>query len=407
MRSLPAWLAAAAVAIVAAIVVALAWPRTLPVDVATVRRGRFEAVVEEDGRTRVRERYLVSAPVAGTVMRVDLEPGEEVSRGQILAVVVPAAPPLLDARSRREAEDRLGAAGDELRRAVEALAHSRTALAQEKIDLARAQKLAADGIVAHADLDKVELAVNLRSREVAAAEFEVRVSEHRLDLARTMLARLRDPSRDSGGGGEPWEIRSPVGGVVLRVLQKSESVVAAGAPLLEIADPGDLEVVVDLLTEDAARVAPGARVALERWGGETPLEGRVRQVEPSGFTKLSALGVEEQRVNVVLDIVSPRASWSNLGDGFRVDVRVLVAEADDALVAPTSALFRDGEGWAAWVVTDGRATRRAVQVARRGTRMAEIASGLAAGDEVIVYPGDAIAEGVQVAPRREEASPRG
>lgn len=407
MRSLPAWLAAAAVAIVAAIVVALAWPRTLPVDVATVRRGRFEAVVEEDGRTRVRERYLVSAPVAGTVMRVDLEPGEEVSRGQILAVVVPAAPPLLDARSRREAEDRLGAAGDELRRAVEALAHSRTALAQEKIDLARAQKLAADGIVAHADLDKVELAVNLRSREVAAAEFEVRVSEHRLDLARTMLARLRDPSRDSGGGGEPWEIRSPVGGVVLRVLQKSESVVAAGAPLLEIADPGDLEVVVDLLTEDAARVAPGARVALERWGGETPLEGRVRQVEPSGFTKLSALGVEEQRVNVVLDIVSPRASWSNLGDGFRVDVRVLVAEADDALVAPTSALFRDGAGWAAWVVTDGRATRRAVQVARRGTRMAEIASGLAAGDEVIVYPGDAIAEGVRVAPRREEASPRG
>lgn len=402
MRSLPALLAAVAVAVAAAIAAALLWPRTLPVDVALVRRGRFEATVEEDGRTRVRERYVVSAPVAGTVMRVDLDPGEEVSRGQVLAAIVPAAPPLLDARSRREAEDRVGAAEAELRRAVEALAHARTALAQEKVDLARASKLASDGIVAHADLDKAELAVDLRTREVAAGEFEVHVAEHRLDLARTLLARLRDPTRDSGGAGEPWEIRSPVRGVVLRVLQESESVVAAGAQLVEIADPGDLEVVVDLLTEDAARVAPGARVALERWGGEAPLEGRVRLVEPSGFTKLSALGVEEQRVNVVVDVVSPRESWSNLGDGFRVDVRVVVAEDDDALVAPASALFRDGSGWASWVVVDGRATRRTVEVTRRGTRVAEISSGLSPGDAVIVYPGDAVAEGVRVTTRREE-----
>jgi len=404
VRSLPALLATVVVAVLGAIAAALLWPATLPVDVSVVQRGRFEAVVEEDGRTRVRERYVVSAPLAGTVLRVDLDPGEEVSRGQAIATVVPAAPPLLDARSRREAEDRVGAAEAELRRAVEALAHARTALAQEKIDLSRASKLAAEGVVAHADLDKAELAVNLRAREVSAGEFEVHVAEHRLDLARTLLARLRDPTRDSGGGGEPWEIRSPVGGVVLRVLQESESTIAAGAPIVEIADPGDLEVVVDLLTEDAARVVPGDRVALERWGGETPLEGRVRQVEPSGFTKLSALGVEEQRVNVVVDIVSPRASWSNLGDGFRVDVRVVVAEADDALVVPTSALFREGAQWAAWVVEDGRARRRAVTVARRGTRLAEVATGLSPGELVIVYPGDAVAEGVRVAPRREEES---
>lgn len=402
MRSLPALLAAASAIVVAAIAAALLWPRTLPVDVATVRSGRFEAVVEEDGRTRVRDRFVVSAPVGGTVLRVELEPGEEVARDQIVAVVVPAAPPLLDARSRREAGDRLGEAEDQVRHAVEELSRSRAALAQERIDLDRARKLAADGIVAHAELDRAELAVNLRSREVSAAEFAVRVAEHRVDLARTLLARLRDPSRASGGGGEPWEIRSPVGGRVLRVFRKSESVVAAGEPLLEVADPGDLEIVVDLLTEDAARVVPGARAALERWGGETPLVGRVRQVEPSGFTKLSALGVEEQRVNVIVDIVSPHSAWSNLGDGFRVDVRVVIAEADQALIAPTSALFRDGEGWAAWVVSEGRARKRPVRVVRRGTRVAEIASGLSTGDLVIVYPGDAIAEGVRVAPRREE-----
>jgi HlyD family secretion protein len=398
VRSLPALLAVAAALVVGAIAAALLWPRTLPVDVAVVRRGRFESVVEEDGRTRVRERYVVSAPVAGTLLRVDLEPGDAVSRDQLLATVAPSVPPLLDARSRREAGDRLGAAEDEARRAVETLAHARTALAQEKVDLARIRKLAVDGIVAQSDLDRAELAVNLRAREVAAAEFEVRVSGHRLDLARTTLARMRDAARDPGGG-EPWEIRSPVGGVVLRVVQESESAVAAGAPLLELGDPGDLEVVVDLLTEDAARIAPGARVALERWGGEVPLEGRVRQVEPSGFTKLSALGVEEQRVNVLVDIVSPRASWASLGDGFRVDVRVVLAEAEDALVVPSSALFRDGPQWAAWVVEDGRARRRGVEVARRGTRVAEIASGLAPGDVVVVYPGDAVAEGLRVAPR--------
>ena len=196
-------------------------------------------------------------------------------------------------------------------------------------------------------------------------------------------------------------------GRVLRVLQESEAVVPAGAALLELADPTDLEVVVDLLTEDAVRVTPGARALIERWGGPQPLEGRVRLVEPSGFTKLSALGVEEQRANVVIDIVSPVAAWRALGDGYRVDVRITLHEVDDALVVPSSAVFRDGDRWAVYTIQGDRARKRAVALDARGERESTVASGLVEGEEVVVYPGDAIADGIRIGRRTQDAPPTG
>jgi HlyD family secretion protein len=382
-----------------AIAAALLWPRSVPVDVATVKRGRFELTVEEDGTTRVRERYVVSAPVMGTVLRVDRHAGEEVSRGELLLSIVPTAPTLLDARSRQELGERVGAAEATARRAAAVLERTRINLAQEQVELARVQRLSTAAGLSQTDIERAQLAVDMRIKEMAAAEFGHHLAEHELEMARTALLRLRDPRRESGASGEPWEIRSPVQGRVLRVLQESEAVVSAGTPLLELADPNDIEVVVDLLTVDAVRVAPGARVSIERWGGDMPLEGRVRLVEPSGFTKLSALGVEEQRVNVVVDIVSPAERWQSLGDGFRVDARITVEERDDALVAPSGALFRDGDGWAAYVVEGGRARRRAVAVGARGERESVIDTGLAEGSQVVVYPSDAIADGVRVRPR--------
>jgi HlyD family secretion protein len=369
------------------------------VDVATVKRGRFELTVEEDGTTRVRERYVVSAPVMGTVLRVDRHAGEEVSRGELLLSIVPTAPTLLDARSRQELGERVGAAEATARRAAAVLERTRINLAQEQVELARVQRLSTAAGLSQTDIERAQLAVDMRIKEMAAAEFGHHLAEHELEMARTALLRLRDPRRESGASGEPWEIRSPVQGRVLRVLQESEAVVSAGTPLLELADPNDIEVVVDLLTVDAVRVAPGARVSIERWGGDMPLEGRVRLVEPSGFTKLSALGVEEQRVNVVVDIVSPAERGRSLGDGFRVDARIAVEERDDALVAPSGALFRDGDGWAAYVVEGGRARRRAVAVGARGERESVIDTGLAEGSQVVVYPSDAIADGVRVRPR--------
>jgi len=383
----------------AAIAAALLWPGSVPADVASARRSRFTLTVEEDGMTRVRERYVVSAPVTGTLLRVDRHAGEEMSRGELLLAIVPTAPTLLDARARQELGERVGATEAAARRAGAALERTRIALAQEQIDLERARRLAAEGILARSDLERAQLAVDMRAKELTAADFEHHVAEHELEMARASLMRLRDATRESGAAGEPWEIRSPVRGRVLRVFQESEGVVQAGAPILELGDPDDIEVVVDLLTADAVRVRPGAHASIERWGGGAPLEGRVRLVEPSGFTKLSALGVEEQRVNVLIDIVSPRAHWQSLADGFRVDARITVEERDDALVVPSGALFRSGDDWAVYVVEHGRARRRTVQVGARGERESAIESGLEEDALVVVYPSDEIADAVRVQPR--------
>ena len=380
---------------------ALIWaftPKPVIVELAEVKRGRFEQTIDEDGKTRVRERYVVSAPLAGRVQRLTPKAGDAVARGDVVAVMHPAAPPLIDARTELELEERVGAAQAALARVRTTVEHAKAALAQNRADAQRTQKLAAQGFVSPTQLERDELKVTLSAREAEAAEFERHAAEHQLELARAALTRSRQGwSSERGGRAEQFDIRSPVTGRVLRVTQESEAVVALGASLLEIGDPADLEVVIDVLSSDALQIAPGQPVKLERHAaaGDTgaALEGRVRHVEPSAFTKVSALGVEEQRVNVIIDFTSPRARWQNIGDAYRVDARIVVYSADDAVKIPVAALFRDGAHWAVFVADGNVARKRVIETLRRNAREALVDKGLAAGERVIVYPGDAVRDG--------------
>ncbi|WP_198368970.1 efflux RND transporter periplasmic adaptor subunit [Roseomonas rosulenta] len=359
-------------------------------------RGRFEAVVEEDGRTRVRERYVVSAPVAGRVLRLGVRAGDTVGRGDLVAEILAAPSALLSPRARREAEERAGAAEAMLQQAGVLVERAAAQQAQAEADAARVRALHARGTAPLQQLERAELAERTAARDMLAAERRRHAAEHELDQARALLASADAPE----GGLERHEVRAPVAAHVLRVLQESEAVVASGASLLELGDPADLEVVVDVLTTEAVGIRPGAPVAIERWGGPVPLEGRVRRVEPGAFTRVSALGVEEQRVWVLVDLVSPRERWAALGDGFRVDARIMVEAIEDAVLVPVSALFRRGAGWAAYVVQDGVARERQVAVARRAARSAMISGGLSAGETVILFPPSTLRDGSRVSRTR-------
>lgn len=367
-------------------------PRPILVETEQVTRGRFEAVVEEDGRTRVRDRYVVSAPVAGRVLRLGVRPGDTLGRGDPVALILAAPSALLSPRARREAEERVGAAEAMLELAGVLVERAAAEQAQAEADAARMRTLHARGAAPLQQLERAELAERTAARDMLAAERRRHAAAHELEQARALLA-ATDAMEN---GPERHEVRAPVAGRVLRVMQESEAVVASGAPLLEIADPADLEVVVDVLTTEAVGIAPGAPVVIERWGGPMPLQGRVRRVEPGAFTRVSALGVEEQRVWVVIDLVGPRETWAALGDGFRVDARITVETIEDAVLVPVSALFRRGGGWAVYVVQDGVARERHVEVARRAARRAMIAAGLVAGEVVVTFPPSALKDGGQV-----------
>ena len=374
-------------------------PRPIDVEIAEVTRGRFEQTVDEDGKTRVRERYTVSAPLAGKLLRIQLKAGDAVDENALLAVIVPAAPTLLDVRMERELQERVGVAQAGLARARTAIARARTALEQSEADLERTRKLAESGFVSPTQLERDELTVSLNARELEAMQFEEHAAAHQLDQARAALSRAQQGHNSGSAKLAQWEIRSPVAGRVLRVLQESEGIVALGTPLLEVGNASDLEVVVDVLTTDAVQIRKGSEAHLERYGATVPLVGRVRRVEPSGFTKISALGVEEQRVNVIIDIYSPREQWPTIGDGYRVDARIVVFSSDAAVKVPVSALFREGNDWMVFTVSGDVAHKRAVRIARRGALEAVVEAGLQPGDRVIVYPSERVADGVRVTPR--------
>lgn len=371
-------------------------PKPVEVETAVVSRGRFERVVEEEGRTRVRERYVVSAPLAGRLLRIQLDPGNGVKKGDLLAVMVPSAPALLDVRTERELQERLGAAEADRLRAQTEVERARAGLEQARSDFQRISLLAKDGLVPAAQLEREALALQLRERELQSALFGEEFARHQEALARAALVRAR---KGFSAAGERLEILSPVSGQVLRIFRESEGAVAMGTSLLEIGDPADLEVVTDLLTTDAVEVRPEMPARMVRYGGPVPLDARVRLVEPAAFTKVSALGIEEQRVNVLIDLVSPYAQWKMLGDGFRVEAQVVVFAEENALIIPSGALFREGDRWALFVVSGGRARKEGVRVAQRSGSEAMIEGGLSAGQEVIVYPGDGVREGVKVRPR--------
>ncbi len=371
-------------------------PQPIAVETAAVARGAFEQAVSDDGRTRVRERYVVSAPLAGRVERIDLEAGDPVKQGQAVAQLTPTAPAFLDARTARELQERTGAAEAQ---AARARAETQKAIAQRsqaRADLERQAKLATEGFVSANAREQAALALQVAERAVQAARFAEEAARHELAQTRAALRRY-----ESGALGPRWEVTSPVHGSVLKVVQKSEGPVALGAPLLELGDPRSLEAVVDVLSQDAVAIRPGMPARLELGSGVPPLAARVRLVEPAAFTKVSALGVEEQRVNVILDFAEPLDKVQTIGDGFRVEASIVTYRQDDALKVPVGALFREGEGWAVFVAEDERAHKRAVKVPRRNGVEALVEDGLEPGEQVIVYPSDALKDGSRLASRND------
>lgn len=369
----------------------LAWsfmPRPLEVEISQVIKGRFMQTIDEDGRTRVRNRFLVSAPLAGRLARISLLEGDQVEKNAVLANIYPSVPALLDVRTEQELKARVGAAEAGKLRAAVNVERAQVALLQARADYERTRKLASESFVSPTKLEADRLNVALSDKGLDSAKQEVHLAEHDLEVARAALLQVRNPAAASSG--KLWPVRSPVAGRVLKVVQQNETVVNVGTPLLELGNAHDLEVLVDVLTSEAVRIAPGATVLFERWGGAEKLEGRVRLVEPSAFTKISALGVEEQRVNVIIDITSEPEKWRAVGDGYRVEARIIVNELADATLVPVSALFRDGERWAVFALADGRAVKRIVQTGARGGLVAVVEQGLQPGDNVIIYPGDAL-----------------
>lgn len=368
------------------------WPSAVAVDVAAVSRGPLAVTIDEEGRTRVRDRFVVTAPVTGRILRIELEPGDRVARGDVLARVQPESPPLLDARSRAEALATAESAQATLGHARAEEQRARAALAQAQRELARTRRLTAAGVTTTQDLDVREADARVAEEAVNAAVFAVRAASAEVERAR---ARVAPPV--SAGVDRAVVVKAPVDGVVLRRLRESESVVPAGEPLIEIGDPRRIEIVTDLLSTDAVRVTPGARATIEQWGGDSALAATVRRIEPAGFTKVSALGVEEQRVNVVLDFVDEGEDWVPLGDGYRVETRVVLWEAPNVLKVPTNALFRDNAQWAVYVASGGRARRTIVEIGHQTAQEAEVLDGLAEGASVIVHPGDLVRDGTRIA----------
>lgn len=386
-----AWWVGGAV-IVAVLVILALRPPVVEVDAGDVTRGPMMITINEEAETRIRRKFVVSAPVMGRVERIDLEPGDQVVAGRtVVAQVRAEAPPLLDTRSRAEAVAARSAAESARGQARAEEQRAKAALDLAQRELARERELDRAGLT-------TRQAVEVRESEVRTAEEALRAATFAVAAATAELerldARLRPDRLDASG--RVLSITSPVSGVILRRLRESAAVVPAGEPLLEIGNPEDLEIVADLLSTDAVQVQPGAVVRLEQWGGSETLTGRVRRVEPSGFKKLSALGVEEQRVNVVMDFDDPVAASTRLGDGFRAEVRIVIWEADDVVQVPTSALFRHGESWAVYVIVDDVVRLAPVQVERRNSLTAQVTSGVAPGDRLVVHPPDTLVDGIRI-----------
>jgi HlyD family secretion protein len=377
--------------IVGGLVAAAFWPERIEVDAAPVVRGAMQVTIDEEGETRVKERFTVAAPVGGRLLRIDLEPGDAVVGGKTVVARLAAAPsPLLDPRARNE----LAAAADAAAAAMQQSAADRTR-AQTRLDharqsLERTRQLARGGAVSRADLDAAEAAAREAGSVLDAAGAAVARAEREVVMAR---ARLQQPA----GSGRMIDVVAPVSGVILARRRQSESVVLAGEPLMDVGDPSQIEVVVDLLSTDAVRVMPGSLVRVEGWGGDTPLSGRVQRLEPSAFVKVSALGVEERRVNVIVDLDRLRPDCQ-LGDGYKVDARIVVWSGT-AVMAPIGALFRRGQDWAVFIEHDGRARLRAITVGERNAEVAQVLEGLEPGERVLMHPPDVLSDGRRVTVR--------
>ncbi len=390
-RSLP-WLGLLALA---ALIGWGLWPKPVIVETGVVARAPLTVHVSEEGKTRVRNRYIVAAPVAGKMRRVPLKPGDAVEAGKtVLTVIEPVAAPLLDPRSRVQAEAVVAMHEAARQQAVASLEAARAALKMAEADRERMRSVRKNGTISESDRDKMEADASIKAAETRAAEFSLQVIDHELAQARAVLQRP-----DVSTAGNLVEVKSPVSGRVLNVYQESETIVAPGTRILEVGDPADIEIEAEILSRDAVTIKTGDSVEVEQWGGETPLKGRVRRIEPAAFTKISALGVEEQRVYVLADLVDPPEAAKALGDRYRVEVRVAIWHADDVLVVPAGALFREGNTWMTFVYQDGGAKHVTVEAGHTDGRFTEVLSGLKAGDKVLLHPPDTVKDGTAVTER--------
>jgi HlyD family secretion protein len=373
---------------------AAAWalrPQPIAVDIAATTRGPLSLLIEESGVTRVKDRFVVSAPVTGSLSRLSFESGDQVREGDALAELAPISSPLLDQRTRAEAEARLDAAGSSLGQARAQVARAAAAHDLAEQELTRTRRLTHSGALSSQALEQAEFTTRIRGEELSSAVFAEKIAKEQLRIARVALG-----NGTAGAGRDRHvDVLAPASGQVLRVHQKSAGVVQAGVPLVEVGDPAALEVVVDLLTTDAVRVAPGTKVSIAGWGGQT-LSGKVSRVEPSGFTRPSALGVDEQRVNVIVAIMNPHERWASLGDGYRIEASLVLWQGDQVVQVPSGAVFRRGDGWAAFRVRNNLASLVSVRLGHRGETQVEITSGLTPGDAVVLHPGDRIQDGARV-----------
>ncbi len=368
----------------------IAWalrPSAILVETAKVSRGPMEVTVNQEGETRIHDRFVLSSPIVGRLLRIDLDDGDPVRAGQVVARIDPTP---LNQREREEVSARVQSAEAALRQAKAREAHARADRDQARRDRDRAESLAKQGVISAQALDQARNADITAGDELSAAEFGVQVAESEEKVARAGLVSMdADPSKPR----PLLEIKAPVSGRVLRVVEKSERVISVGAPILTLGEPGQLEIVADVLSTDAVKIQPQAPVLIDGWGGDHPLHARVRLVEPYGFTKVSALGVEEQRVNVISDFVD---SPGPLGDGYRVEVHIVTWTAANALKLPLSSLFRRGQGWSVLVIADGRARTKEIEIAHRNESDAEVVRGLAEGEVVIMHPPNQLTEGMRV-----------
>ncbi|MEO5914703.1 MAG: HlyD family efflux transporter periplasmic adaptor subunit [Luteolibacter sp.] len=373
------------------------WPKPVIVETGVAARGPLTVRVSEEGKTRVRNRYVVAAPVAGKMRRVPLKPGDEVKAGAtVLTVIEPVVSPLLDPRARAQAEAVVSMHEASRKRAVESLEASRAASKMAEAELERVRSVTKAGTMSESDRDRVEMESSMRAAEVRASEFSLQVIDYELAQARAALERP-----EASTAGNLVEVKSPVSGRVLKVMQESEMVVTPGTQILEVGEPADIEIEAEILSRDAVTIHPGDSVEIEQWGGEAPLAGRVRRVEPAAFTKVSALGVEEQRVIVLSDLVDIPDTAKALGDRYRVEVRVAVWHADDVLVVPAGSLFREGNQWKTYLFSNGTAKLTPVEAGHSDGRFTEILSGISAGDEVLLHPPDTVKDGTVVVKRKE------
>lgn len=397
-RALVRWtkrgLLAVAVVVACGLVVVSLLPKPIPVDMAEVTRGPLTVTLTEDGRARVKDRYRVSAPIGGRVTRTTWEPGQDVKAGDALAQIVPNLAPLLDPRSKTLAQARVAAAKATRKQVAAQVDRADAAVEFARAEAARVRRLAAGQITTQRELEEARMAERTALAQLNATRLAQRVAQHELQMARAAL----HPGRN--GSVESFAVTAPIDGRVLAVHQKSEGVVQPGAPLMTIGDPTALEIVVDVLTRDAVKIRPGADARIERWGGD-PVTAVVRRVEPSAFTRLSALGVEEQRVNVILDLTVPPAQWSGLNDGYRVEARITLWRGESVVTVPTSAVFRRDGAWTVYRVRDDVVETAAVEIGHRTGRRVEVLSGVEPGDTVVLHPSDRIQHGAAVAPRSE------